>query len=126
MGKQLPKIQEISGATENIIDFCIFCWSYFLIMNKSYNKKTVTSKSQHVPWTSSFVRHFGELPLVGEDRPGLELYIYVHMWGCWSGAAFLQVAFAISTFLEIINAFKENKEKKQLCSQNWVVVFFFL
>lgn len=28
------------------------------------------------------------------------------------GAAFLQVAFAISTFLEIINVFKENKEKK--------------
>lgn len=58
------------------------------------------------------MRHFGKLPLVGEDRPGLELYIYVYMWRCWMGAAFLQVAFAISTFLEIINVFKENKEKK--------------
>lgn len=60
------------------------------------------------------LRHFGKLPLVGEDRPGLELYIYVHMWGCWSGgAAFLQLAFAISTFLEIINVFKENKQTKK-------------
>ena len=73
------------------------------------------------------MRHFGKLPLVGEDRPGLELYIYVYMWRCWMGAAFLQVAFAISTFLEIINVFKENKEKKTaLLSKLSCGLFFFL
>lgn len=65
------------------------------------------------------------LPLVGEDsRPGLELYICVYVV-LLMGAAFLQVAFAISTFLEIINVFKENKEKTALLSKLNCGLFFF-
>lgn len=138
MGKQLPKIQEKKFLEPlKTTDFCIFYWSYFLIMNNrnNYNKKTLTSKiiapamNKCLFWGQSvkFPEAFWEAALGGRRQTRAEPVhtdVYVGRWGCWREGVFLQHAFAIRTFVEISNVFKENEEKNQFCSQKWVVVFF--